>query len=258
VTPSPGARETRRRAGPLYQRPQLRVHRWTVAEPRVVVAHEIRIAGAALRRALAGRAQVLSQTVFGSAAVALCELLGPHVAVVGDLLADGVIEQFLPGIVRSGTRVLVVADDLDGLHGLRLLRQGASGLISLGSSLDDVAAGVEALARGEAIIPNRLAEALLLEWRASSPLPASAANALTGRELEVLAALADGMGTKAVAHRLGIASKTAENYKTRIFQKLGVRTQAEAITMVRAADRPSGPGGHPDPSDARAPGLRLA
>jgi DNA-binding NarL/FixJ family response regulator len=149
--------------------------------------------------------------------------------------------------------------DLDSLHGLRLLRQGASGLVSLGSSLDDVAAGVEALARGEAIIPNRLAESLLLEWRASSPqLASAAANVLTARELEVLTALADGMGTKAVARRLGIASKTAENHKTRIFQKLGVRTQAEAITMVRSADRPSSYGALPDSSDARAPGLRLA
>jgi DNA-binding CsgD family transcriptional regulator len=44
--------------------------------------------------------------------------------------------------------------------------------------------------------------------------------------------MSDGLSTKAVAHHLGIAAKTVENHKTRIFDKLGVRTQAQAVALA--------------------------
>ncbi len=59
---------------------------------------------------------------------------------------------------------------------------------------------------------------------------------LTSRELEVLGAMTDGLSTKAVAHHLGIAVKTVENHKTRIFDKLGVHSQAQAVAMAIGAN----------------------
>jgi len=55
---------------------------------------------------------------------------------------------------------------------------------------------------------------------------------LTARELEVLAAMADGLSAKAIALRLGVALKTVENHKVRIFDKLGVQTQAHAVSVA--------------------------
>ena len=48
----------------------------------------------------------------------------------------------------------------------------------------------------------------------------------------MLGAISDGLSTKAVAHHLGIAVKTVEHHKSRIFDKLGVRTQAEAVAVA--------------------------
>src|SRR5436305_1144934 len=55
---------------------------------------------------------------------------------------------------------------------------------------------------------------------------------LTPRELDVLEAMSDGLATKAIASRLGVATKTVENHKVRIFDKLGVRTQAQAVSLA--------------------------
>ena len=44
--------------------------------------------------------------------------------------------------------------------------------------------------------------------------------------------MADGLATKAIATKLGVALKTVENHKIRIFDKLGVRTQAEAVSLA--------------------------
>ena len=52
---------------------------------------------------------------------------------------------------------------------------------------------------------------------------------LTLREMEVLNAVADGLSTKATARRLGVAVKTVENHKTRVFAKMGVHSQAQLV-----------------------------
>ena len=53
---------------------------------------------------------------------------------------------------------------------------------------------------------------------------------LTPREVEVLAAVGQGMSNKAIARRLGISAHTVKYYLEAIFQKLDVRSRAEAVT----------------------------
>ena len=53
--------------------------------------------------------------------------------------------------------------------------------------------------------------------------------ALTPREVEVLTALADGLGNKAAARRLGISPHTVKFHIEALFRKLGARTRAEAV-----------------------------
>ena len=55
---------------------------------------------------------------------------------------------------------------------------------------------------------------------------------LTTREHAVLVVMAEGMATKTIARHLGVAIKTVENHKIRIFDKLGVRTQAHAVSVA--------------------------
>jgi len=58
--------------------------------------------------------------------------------------------------------------------------------------------------------------------------------ALTERERQVLALIADGKSTKETAVRLGISYKTADSHRSRILEKLGIH---ETASMVRYAIR---------------------
>jgi PAS domain S-box-containing protein len=58
--------------------------------------------------------------------------------------------------------------------------------------------------------------------------------ALTERERQVLALIAQGKSTKETAARLGISYKTADSHRSRILEKLGVH---ETASMVRYAIR---------------------
>jgi PAS domain S-box-containing protein len=55
---------------------------------------------------------------------------------------------------------------------------------------------------------------------------------LTARQHEVLALLADGLGTTEIAAKLGVAEETARNHIRRLLRELGVHSRLEAV--VRA------------------------
>jgi DNA-binding CsgD family transcriptional regulator len=55
---------------------------------------------------------------------------------------------------------------------------------------------------------------------------------LTAREREVLSLIAKGLAGKQTASLLGISPKTVEQHKTRIYGKLGVANQAEAVAVA--------------------------
>lgn len=57
---------------------------------------------------------------------------------------------------------------------------------------------------------------------------------LTSREREILGLLADGMGNKQIAARLGISTNTVKTHLELLFDKLDVSSRAEAVaTGVR-------------------------
>jgi DNA-binding CsgD family transcriptional regulator len=52
---------------------------------------------------------------------------------------------------------------------------------------------------------------------------------LTNREREILALLADGLGNKQIAARLGISTNTVKTHLELLFEKLSVSSRAEAV-----------------------------
>jgi DNA-binding CsgD family transcriptional regulator len=68
-----------------------------------------------------------------------------------------------------------------------------------------------------------------------APLPASAStpgDALTARELEVLALVAEGLPNKAIARELGISEHTAKFHVGSLLGKLGAGSRTEAVTLA--------------------------
>jgi DNA-binding CsgD family transcriptional regulator len=64
---------------------------------------------------------------------------------------------------------------------------------------------------------------------------------LTAREREVCALLVDGIGTRAMAERLGISYATTRNHIQHIFEKLEVHSRGRAVARLREAEQHPGP-----------------
>jgi DNA-binding NarL/FixJ family response regulator len=185
--------------------------------------------------------------------------LRPAVVISADSLGNEPIDSVLPDVLATGAKVVVVSGDPSPERLTALLADGVSGYLLHDASPEEVASGVFAVARGAAVLNPTAAATILAQWRrfrTESPLGRRRTTALTPRETDVLAALVEGLPTKGIAQRLSMAIKTVENHKIRIFDKLGVRTQAHAVTvaissgLVRPAPVPSA-AADPASADAR-------
>ena len=58
---------------------------------------------------------------------------------------------------------------------------------------------------------------------------------LSGRELDVLRGLMDGLPNKLIAHHLEISPRTVEIYRANVMEKLGVRSLSEVLRITFAA-----------------------
>jgi DNA-binding NarL/FixJ family response regulator len=119
------------------------------------------------------------------------------------------------------TGVLVLSHYVDSTYAMRLLEHNPerSGYL-LKERVSDVAVLVDALRRideGECVVDPTIVAQLLRKPRPESPL-----DALTVRERDVLAAMAEGCSNQAIAERLFIAPKTVEANIHQILGKLGI------------------------------------
>lgn len=132
-----------------------------------------------------------------------------------------VVERF-PGI-----RVLVLSSHSEERFGIPTLKLGAAGYIPKSLTADVVLTAIHKVHAGGRYLSERLADILAQE--VASPHPRYAHERLTDRELQVLRLLALGHPVKQVAARLAISISSVNTYRSRIFLKLKLRSNAELI-----------------------------
>ena len=125
-------------------------------------------------------------------------------------------------IARPRTPILVVSMHGEEQFALRVLRAGAAGFISKSALADELLAAVERVLSGRRYVSESLGE-----WLASAFVqgaPRSSQETLSTREFEILRMIAAGKSGKEIAAELSLSYKTVSTYRTRILQKLGLRT----------------------------------
>jgi DNA-binding NarL/FixJ family response regulator len=109
--------------------------------------------------------------------------------------------------------------------GVRAIRAGAAGFLNKESAPEKLVEAVRKVAGGGRFVSATLAEALASVVAASSP--GLQHERLTDREFEVMRLLASGKTVSQVAHELSLSVKTVSTHRSRILQKMNMRTNAE-------------------------------
>jgi len=109
------------------------------------------------------------------------------------------------------------------------IKAGASGYLLKGGAREELQLAVREVTRGGSFLSGRVARQVLQEFRQPA---ASSDFGLTEREESILALLVKGQSDKEIAVGLGISPHTVNNHLRRIYEKLQVRSRAEAVAKA--------------------------
>ena len=130
--------------------------------------------------------------------------------------------------------MLTYSDDEPMVAGA--IRAGAHGYLVHGRfEPEELEGRIKAVAAGEMVLSPAVTPAVFDVLRRSPGVSNDedelGLGSLTAREREVLNLLARGMSNAAIAEELVITNKTVKNHLSRIYEKIGVHSRAEAIAL---------------------------
>ena len=133
------------------------------------------------------------------------------------------------------TRIVALGVPDPPADAVALVEAGASGYVTSDQSVEEAAAAVRSVARGEfpcsgrvaAILASRVSE-LSAAGRAVEPVPTR----LTSRELEIAGLIGAGLSNKEIAAMLNIELATVKNHVHHILAKLGVTRRSDVASRL--------------------------
>jgi two-component system, NarL family, invasion response regulator UvrY len=125
-----------------------------------------------------------------------------------------------------GTRILVHTMHPEDPFGYQALRCGADGFITKDAPVDQILLAARKILEGGRFVSPALGEVLASVLSTGS---GGGAESLSDREFQILRLITSGKTPTEIAEDLRLSVKTISTYRTRILEKLRLRTTAEMI-----------------------------
>ena len=196
---------------------------------RVLLADDHQIVRQGLKSLLAREdIEVVGEASDGREAVELTATLAPDVVVldVAMPLLNGLdaAREILQAAPRTGVVLLTMhAEDHQVLRALRL---GVRGYVIKTQAVDELVVAIRDVARGKFYLSSRASQTIAQAYLAGNE---ALADPLTPRDRQVLQLVAEGKSSKEIAGLLDITPKTAETYRSRLMEKLGIHDTAGLV-----------------------------
>lgn len=205
---------------------------------RLAIADDHPIVREGLRRIAIEDAGI---TVTGEAASAAELFMLLSAAAVDVILLDVSMPgaTFVETVVRlreehPTVKILVLSVHPEDQWAVRALRAGAAGYLTKDKSPEQLVQAIRRVARGGKYVSETLADQLA--GLADTGRMRAPHELLSDREFEVLRALGTGMTVKDVAAQLRLSAKTVSTYRTRLLEKMGLKSTADLVRYVVSHD----------------------
>ena len=216
---------------------------------RVVIVDDHSIFRSGLRADLDATIEVVGEAADAASAVTVIEAASPDVVLLDVHLPAGsgaasapdaaggeaVIRAAAPVVPATRFLALSVSDAAEDV--VRVIRAGARGYITKGSSGAEVSRAVHAVAGGDAVFSPRLAGFVVDAFGAAVGETATTSDELdrlSSREQEVMRLIARGYAYKEVAAELFISMKTVESHVSAVLRKLQLSSRYELTAWASA------------------------
>ncbi len=137
------------------------------------------------------------------------------------------VKRLKPQIPETQFVMLTVYEDADHIY--NALMAGATGYLLKQTPRAELLAAVEEVHGGGSPMTSNIARKVVQAFRANTPATDGPAAELSPREQEVLDLLARGYLYKEIADRLNISVPSVNTYVRRMYEKLHVRSRAQAV-----------------------------
>jgi DNA-binding NarL/FixJ family response regulator len=128
-------------------------------------------------------------------------------------------------IMRPETPVLVLSVHPEEQYAMRVLKSGAAGYVNKESAPNELIDAIRRVASGRKYISAFLAEKLALNLDNDYEKPIH--EILSDREFQVMCKIALGKTVTEIANELNLSIKTISTYRTRILEKMDMKSSAE-------------------------------
>lgn len=121
--------------------------------------------------------------------------------------------------------VLILSGYAEQQYALNLMRSGCKGYLSKDAESDEIIKAIRTISAGRRYISAELAELMANEM--SHPSDKLLHETLSDREFQVFFKLAGGLSATEIGDELNISVKTVSTYRTRILEKMSLKTNAD-------------------------------
>lgn len=140
------------------------------------------------------------------------------------LIATGKINEDFPE-----TKILILTMHDDEEYLFHVLKNGASGYVLKNSPDEELFSAIRIIYDGGTYIHPAMATSLVREFIKKDGVETDPFKILSKREIEVLPLVAKGYGNKEIAEKLYISVKTVEAHKSKIMEKLQLKSRPELV-----------------------------
>lgn len=171
--------------------------------------------------------EVVGRAYSGQEAIEKAERLKPDIILMDIRMPgiDGISATKMIKAQNPSIQIIAISvyeeDDLI----MRMFQAGAVGYILKDISLENLVKAIKNVYKGTTMINPRISRKLL-KLITSDP---KSSNELTPRELDILREIARGKSNKEIAEELYLSESTVKSHISHIFQKLNIKTRAEAV-----------------------------
>lgn len=183
--------------------------------------------------------EVVGEASDGREAIEVARDVGPDVILMDIRMPviDGLeaTRRLLQDPRTAATRVVMLTTYETDENVFTALRIGATGFLLKDIEPDELRRAVKVAAAGEALLSPSVTRRLIAEYTeslATPPLDPTPLEALTDREREVMAVVAEGLSNQEISERLFLSPATVKTHISRILTKLNARDRTQLVVIA--------------------------